>query len=419
MTSNIIKHNNYPNRHLIYAAFVFCMSLAYYLSLLHLNIAHAHDSPIYYTRIISDQIYWHPHHLLYEPASAAWFYCVKLIFPAVHPFKMIASLNSFFGAGCITMIYLIAAQRLNFSNFKALMACVMIGSSFFYLNYATTVEVYHVALFFVLASFYYVTKETPISFLDAMIIGIFHGLAMSFHQMHFLLGFVLLPRMLRAGLGKFAIYFLYGSLVVVASYVWACYFERIYTFYGFLDFAAGYLDSDSKVRSGSSSPLLAPLGLGIALLGGRYIMSTEPFKSFILEYFPDAMYERIFILHDHSNVINMSIQILFHCMFLFCAFMILKSFVQRMTIANFLKHTEYYLVIAIYSLFFIFWYPHNPEFWGLQLAFLILIFLTQHHNHYLLCFSSFSILIINLLGTGLALLDPNNNLYPNGVESLF
>lgn len=397
---------------------VFFVTLFYYLSLLHTNMAHAHDAPDYYRRIVTMQVSWHAHHVLYEPLSFLWAEYGKLMFPAIHPFKLISAMNSFFGAGCISLIYLILVKRLNFFISKALICCLAIGGSFYYLNYATTVEVYHSGLFFMLATFYYATKITPIDFIDAMIIGILHGFAMSFHQMHILLGIVLLPKMLQAGYSKFLIYVLYGTLIVIFTYSLACYAEHIHSKATFIKYFLGYLENDNIIKN-NPSPKLAPLGLAMALLGGRYMMSIEPFKSIILRQFSDSMFDRFLYLHHKTGIISGVFQIFMYIIFIICFCLIMWQFVKTIKVEIIKKQSEYYLLILVYSLFFTFWYPHNPEFWGVSLIFLIIVIFSQIQNRQLLAVTAIAIFVINLFGSGIPLLDPDNNLYPNGVYSLF
>ncbi len=397
---------------------VFFVTLCYYLSLLHINIAHAHDSPDYYHRIVTMQVSWHAHHVLYEPLSFLWAEYGKLMFPAMHPFKLISAMNSFFGAGCVSLIYLILVKRLNFFISKALICCLAIGSSFYYLNYATTVEVYHSALFFMLATFYYATKSTPIDCIDAMIIGILHGFAMSFHQMHILLGIVLLPKMLQAGYGKFLIYVLYGTIVVVFTYSLASYAEHIHSKEVFIKYFLGYLENKEIIKN-SSSPKLAPFGLAMALLGGRYIMAIEPFKSFILTQFSNSMFDRLLYLHHKTGIISGGFQSVMYAIFIVCFCLIMWKFIKIINMTTIKKQLEYYLLILVYSLFFVFWFAHNPEFWGVSMTFLIIVIFAQIQNIKLLAVTAIAIVMINLCGSGLPLLDPENNLYPNGVNTLF
>lgn len=397
---------------------VFLVTLCYYLSLLHVNIASAHDAPTYYHNILTMQVSWHTHHVFYEPLSFLWSEYGKLIFPAVHPFKLISAMNSFFGAGCVSLIYLILAKRLDFCIPKALICCLMIGTSFYYLNYATTIEVYHSALFFMLATFYYATKKPPIDLIDAMIIGILHGLAMSFHQMHVLLGIVLLPIILRAGYYHVLIYFLYGTITVIFTYTLACYAEHIHSFKAFIHYFLGYMDNERIIKE-NSSPILAPFGLAMALLGGRYIMAIEPFRSFITSHFADSSFERILYLHHKTGIISGGFQILLYGIFIICFGLIMKQFIKKMTFQAIKQHQEHYLLIIIYSVFFTFWYPHNPEFWGVTMTFIVIIIFMQIDNLKLLLITAVSIFLINLLGSGLPLLDADNNLYPNGVDNLF
>jgi hypothetical protein len=408
----------YHNRHNWIAVATFFITLAYYLMLLHVNTNHAHDSLTYYNNIITMNIEWHTHHVLYEPISFIWIEFTKLVFPYIHPFKLISAMNSFFGAGCISLIYLLLTKRLSFSMHKALICCTAIGSSFYYLNYATTVEVYHSALFFMLATFYYATKTTHIRLSDAMVIGILHGLAMSFHQMHILLGVVLLPRILKAGYWQFFIYILYGTIIVVFTYLLACYAEHIHSIQAFKEYFIGYM-GNKRIISESSSPIFAPFGLGIALLGGRYIMATQPFKGFIEHNLSSALYERIFYLHHQTGIISGVLQIALYCVFLVCFFLMIRHYIKTLTLKQINIQYEYYVLILIYSLFFTFWYPHNPEFWGVSMTFMIIVIFFKIQNIFLLMIMSVSICMINLLGSGLPLLDPKNNLYPENIHSLF
>lgn len=401
-------------RHNWIAVGVFFVTLCYYVSLLHMNLAHSHDSAEYYRNIITMKVAWHEHHVLYEPLSFLWLEYGKLIVPQVPPFELVSAMNSFFGAGCISIIYLILTKHLDFSVLKALICCIAIGGSFFYLNYATTVEVYHSALFFMLATFYYAVTKQNIDFTDAMIIGVLHGLAMSFHQMHVLLGVVLLPRMLKAGYGKFLIYVLYGTLVVVVTYMFACYAEHIHSWKAFSEYFIGYLGEKSTVKN-SASPIFAPFGLAMALLGGRYVMSIEPFRSFIEIYRADSMYERIFYLHHKTGIISGTFQIIMYGIFTICFCFLIWQFIKKINFITIKNQLEYYLLIVIYSLFFTFWYPYNPEFWGVTMTFMIIVVFAQIQNTKLLAVTAFTIVMINLFGSALPLLDVDNNLYPNGI----
>ncbi len=413
-----LKNSLRDSKHNWIAISIFFATLFYYLLLLHVNIAHSHDSPDYYHRIVTMQVSWHAHHVLYEPLSFLWAEYGKLMFPAMHPFKLISAMNSFFGAGCISLIYLILVKRLNFFILKALMCCLAIGGSFYYLNYATTVEVYHSALFFMLATFYYATKNMPITYIDAMIIGILHGFAMSFHQMHILLGIVLLPKILQAGYGKFLIYIVYGTAIVVFTYSLACYAEHIHSKEVFTKYFWGYLE-DKKMIENNSSPKLAPFGLAMALLGGRYVMSIEPFKTIILTQFSDSKFERLMYLHHKTGIISASFQIIMYAIFIVCFCLIIWQFLKKINMTTIKNQSEYYLLIVVYSLFFTFWYPHNPEFWGVSMTFLIIVIFSHIHNTKLLAVTAIAIVMVNLYGSGLPLLDADNNLYPNGVNTLF
>jgi hypothetical protein len=269
-----------------------------------------------------------------------------------------------------------------------------------------------------IATFYYATKTHHIDYRDAMIIGILHGMAMSFHQMHVLLGIVLLPRILKAGYWQFFIYVLYGTIIVALTYLLACYAEHIHSISDFKEYFIGYMGNE-KIVSDSSSPLLAPFGLGISLLGGRYLMAINPFKSFITQQFSGSLYDRIFYLHHTTSIYNGLLQIIFYCIFIVCFIFIIRGYIKTITIRHIKIQTEYYVLIFVYSLFFTFWYPHNPEFWGVSLTFMIIVIFNQIYTIKLLTITALSIFMINLLGSGLPLLNPDNNLYPDGVDSLF
>jgi hypothetical protein len=392
--------------------------LCVYLSFLHLNIAHAHDAPDYYHRIITEKPSWHAHHVLYEPLSWLWLEYTKYITPWVHPFKLASAMNSFFGAGCIFIIYLICRLRLDLFAYHSIITSCAIAFTFYYFNYSTTVEVYHVALFFTLLTFLYATTDKELDAKDMMWIGIFHGLAMSFHQMHFLLGFVLLHRLYQAGFARFCLYLLSGTIIVVGTYSLAAYVQDIHTFDDFLKYFMGYM-ANEKIVADSSSPMLAPFGLGMALLGGRYLMAVEPVAGFIKNHFADSMFERILILHHKTDIINGTVQIALYVLFVILMVCIAIRYYKNISKFIVREQKEFYLFIAIYSLFFIFWYPHNPEFWGAPLTFMILVCFDRIKNIRLLLAMTVTIFGINLLGSAIPLLDPDNNLYPNGIESLF
>jgi hypothetical protein len=202
------------------------------------------------------------------------------------------------------------------------------------------------------------------------------------------------------------------------TYIVACYAEHIHSSKAFWQYFLGYM-GDKRIVSENSSFILAPFGLGTALLGGRYVMAIDPFKSFIQNYFSDSIHDRIFYLHHKTGIINGTFQILLYCIFMICFFIIIKNYIKKMTFDAIKIQSEYYVLIVIYSLFFTFWYPHNPEFWGVSMTFMIIVVFSHIHNLKLLIIMAVSIFMINLLGSGLPLLDFNNNLYPNGIDSLF
>lgn len=406
------------SKHNVIIIFVFLIILFFYLSLLHLNITHSLSVSDYYRNILTMEVSWHAQHILYEPIGFLWSEYAKLLFPEVHPYKLLSAMNSFFGAGCISLISAILLKRLNFSISKTFITCLVISGSFYFLNYATTIDIYLSALFFMLATFYYATKKAYLTYFDAMIIGILHGTAVGFHQIHILLGIVLLPRILKAGYDKFLIYFLYGIIIVSFVYAVACYAENIHTLQDFIKYFMGSTEQEIiPINNAQSFSYL--FGLGMALLGGHYIMAITSFRFWIQEYLPTVLLDKLSYLHHKTGIISGSFQIGLYVVFIVCFSLVIYRFLKKVTLKDLKFQYEYHLIILLYSLLSLLFIQSNIGLLGVPLTFMIIVIFSKIHNTRLLGLTALTILMINILGSALPLLDNENNLCPNSLQSLF
>jgi|GEM_PF-5403820 len=373
--------------------------LAYYIALLHTDMIHSHDSITYYNRIISGNYAWHSHHILYEPFSYLWYSLLKnVIF--IHSFKLISLMNCVFTAGNIVIIFNILVSILNIDLKKSLIITVGIGGSFYFLNYATTVEVCHPALFFMLLTIYLLQHSSRLTFKLAILGGVCHGIAIGFHQMHILLGLVILWYFFKEK--KFKEFTIYSiSALIITSLIYGIGFIAE-GHVNFIEFFLGYLDREHIVKE-TTSPLFAPVGFILSIIGGRYILSLEYIQSLIVKYYSGDNYAHFYELHENSLMAFNWIQNISYLVFTVTSVIILKNFFKS-DIKKILCNQSFYLgIIFIYSLFFTFWFPHNPEFWGVQLIFLFCLIVPATYNNLQLIAFSGSIILINLFGTGIPL----------------
>lgn len=396
---------------------VFIFFLCIYIFFLNDHMTHAHDAPDYFRRIMNEPSF-HGNHLIYEPVARLWYDMMRpIISSSVSDFRLIAMMNSVFGAGCMGILYLIARKRAIMPFIYAILTVLCCGFSFYFLTYSTTVEIYIPAFFFVFLAFYYAT-DMNLNLHSVFITGMFHGIAMIFHQMTVLFGIIFLLRFFKYK--SFILdYFLIGSFIVITAYCYASWTLGIHEFAPFFKFFQGYIQTEHIVSNNNPNPLLGIYGLGVALLGGRYLMSINPFKEILQTDFSDHLVDRLIYLHHATGWLSGTIQIIAYVIFILCLIFVLKysfRFYKKYNLDS--MAWNFIIVLCVNTIFFLFWYPHNPEFWGIQMVCLIMLVMKTQPPLRLTMIMTAMLIVINVMGSAVPLLDPQNDLY-GPVQSLF
>lgn len=402
MPQNISKYDYYI------ASFAALFFLCLYLFCLNDNMTHAHDAETYYHNILN-QPTWHGNHLIYEFAAHFWHDLWRGIIPeSISSFRLIASMNSVFGAVLTGIIFLFFRNNIDMTRIHSGLASAMIGFSFYFLTYSATIEIYMPVLCLSFLGLFCI-HSMKISMVTAIIIGLLHGVAMLWHQMAFLFGFVFILYFLphkKHGL----IYLLTGTIIVFLGYGYAAWDLNINNMPDLLRLFSGYFSNDTVLSHRENSPpYLAIMGLGIALLGGRAVMAVEPFKTMIETDFANHSFQRLIYLHHQTSQMEMMIQLMAYGLFVICFLSIIYHYICSQK--EYKKTMILWILLIIHSLFFIFWFPHNPEFWAVQMICCIGVLLQTKPNILISFMTLIAIIVINMMGTALPLKNPDNDIY--------
>lgn len=403
-----MRYSSYFIFSLIYLFFLFV-----YFFFLNDHMTHAHDAPDYFRRILSSPEY-HGNHLIYEIVARVWYDITRPFTPeSLSDFRLLSFFNSIFGALSIGIFYLLC-KKAGYNKFNSIAACLAIGFSFYFLTYSTTIEIYIPALFFAFLAYYKSFAAKP-NIKTAIYVGIIHGIAMIFHQMTVLFGIVIMLRFIKYKISLY--YLLAGTIIVTASYYLAAYDMGINKLDEFIIFFKGYMANEKILESNTQLPFYFGIyGLFTALLGGRYLLSLEPIKEILETNFSGHMFDRIVYLHHQTSDVSGVIQITAYILFTMGFISILHNWWKKSNSSEIIK--SLWVLFFTYTMFFCFWYPHNTEFWGIQMVCLILIFLSYSPPKLITSITVSMVIIINILGSGLPLKDPKNDYYGD-VRSLF
>ena len=154
---------------------VYVVTLLLYLLTLSRNSSASHDSIRYINRIDAGTWYFHPHHLLYEPTALVWLKLCRLLGASADSSLIVSSLNSFFGAGIVALVFSLLRRSFGHSVTTALSTTALVGVSFGVWFYSVCVEVYVIALFFSMVALSYLLKR-PLSRRGIIGLGLLHGL---------------------------------------------------------------------------------------------------------------------------------------------------------------------------------------------------------------------------------------------------
>ncbi|MEM6806737.1 MAG: glycosyltransferase family 39 protein [Bacteroidota bacterium] len=343
-----------------------CFFILYLFSLAS-NLSAAHDSIVYLNVLDQgDPLNFHPHHLLFYPLMG---FFLKL-FSFLPSQYIVEGVNAFFGAITIAVFYMILRRRIKLSVSESWLFTLLGGTSFGIWAYSTQVEVYMIPLCFCMASLWRASKN-HLKGEDVYAIGIFHLLAILFHQSHVLLIlpiFYLLFYQIRerkvshmirylciVGGGSFFIYLGVGIFLL-----------DIDSFFQMKSWIIGYAQTDQFwLAPGLTSILKAAIGFGRSLIGGHFLFA------FLDESNPKFgghnLRDEAFLVQDMGEgMANFYavLSLLFLAMVGYFLIKILRKVGKGLVREHLFK--AFLICFFSYSLFFLFWVPENLEFWLLQ-----------------------------------------------------
>ena len=414
----------------------FFLSLALYASTVSRNLSASHDSIAYINAIDARVDLFHPHHLLYNVSAAIWLDLWRALGVRADSAVIVSLLNSVFGALTLCVFYLLLRARLRLNISASLLATALPAFSFGLWFYSDCVEVYVIPLFFLLLSLYLLTGDRLDSRRCAAV-GLTTGLAVLFHQAHLLfLPVVLLALLIRRRQvpspwrpgAAYALVFLplvvlpYTLVMIVVLHLrtsaQAWYWLTLYAH-----------QSDLWQRLALSTLVKALIGAAHAIIGFHFVWAIPVAKAWLERVLAGHwLMDDAFVTHSLSARTALALLALS----LLLGVILVWLFASRLRNLRLLWREPHGLVpltlawLAIYSAFFFFWEPSNLEFWIPQSVCCWLLFIAlvtageQSRTRTLLALSvpAALLFLVNLLGSIIFLVTPQNDYYYHKVEPL-
>ncbi len=365
---------------------VFVVALIGYLLTLSHNLVASHDSIGYYNQIERGEWLFHPHHLLYNPISILWLQFWRRIGLSGGGSIIVESLNAVFGAAGLAVLFFILRRRLKASVSAAISTILVIGSSFGFWFYSACVEVYLIPLFFLLAALAVLLKP-KISLLDAFIIGVLHGIAILFHQIHVLFGFAIVARLFlrpedlgSARIKSILIYLLPALGIIAIGYGSVLAFVvKPHDLNDILYWGTSYAHtlSDAWNVPGFRSLQKAFIGFSHSIFGGQFLFAIKWFQVHLGDFIGGAheLKDEMFLVSTLSSGLAWVLLIMSLTVGLIVLLLLIRS--VKYLKQYLLKPSPAVLAIGIwmvvYCLYFWVWDPTNLEFWIPQSVLLWLI----------------------------------------------
>ena len=353
---------------------VYVVALLLYLLTLSHNSSASHDSIRYINRIDAGTWYFHPHHLLYEPTALVWLKLCRLLGASADSSLIVSSLNSFFGAGIVALVYSLLRRSFGHSVTTALSTTALVGVSFGVWFYSVCVEVYVIALFFSMVALSYLLKR-PLSRRGIIGLGLLHGLVVLFHQAYILVGFAMVARIFftprdfpLSRIRAFALYLLPAAALSVSAYlavlIWSVRAESASAaLLWFTDYAHGlpHMWSTPSVKS----LMKAAIGFTHSFVGGQFVFATS-FRDQLTAFLAGKeLRDELYLVRNLSSSVAGALSVVSMVMGIICAGLIGASFTSLKQIYR--RERDLLLPIIVwltaFSLFFFIWEPSNLEFW--------------------------------------------------------
>ena len=379
------------------------------------NLSSAHDS-IAYINIIDNSIAYHPHHLLYYWLARKWIQFWSLLIISSSSIILTEQLNICFGCLSLSLFYLILRARLSIRRIFALIGTTLIGFSFGFWFYSTTVEVYIIPLFFITLALYQVTrKNLTISWI--IFIGCIHGIAALFHQVHILFFVVIVYVLFRKYhssiklvIKPISLYTVTFMATVMMPYLYVAFGIYHQSSFGqFVNWLTTYAQDKQYWHSLNVKSLVsACIGFGNAIIGGHFTFAISSIRlRFENLLSGKALSDEVFLVRHLTTMESLTLFVGSVVLVLYLSAMILYKIRFLNVIYRENKNSAIGGLIVwfiTYSVFFIFWEPSNLEFWIPQSVAFWLIFISMMNYLPKKDISSIKARILGLLCVALFLL---------------
>lgn len=356
---------------------IFLFFFAFYLINLTYNFSSASDGITYLNEFESSTNLFQPHHLFYHLTTYVWFKCIHFILPFLDNNYIIESINILWGAGALTVFYLILRHRFQLPANKAFIGTLLPGFSFGVWFYSTNIEVYAPPLFFIFVIVYLLSKPV-LTRKDIWLIIFSHVLVILFHQVSVLLTPpILLSLFLRRKEINFIRYFLQHAIVGGGSVV-LVYFLTGWVILGnndmtsFTNWLEGYTNTPGYWFPLNIHTLMnACIGFGRAFLGSHFVFKVGFVENYMQEsFFYHNLEDEVYLVRNMSGTTAMILLALTAVLILIAAYMLIRVLLKAKTLS---RQFSYILVpllsvLAVYVVFFIFWMPQIVDFWIPQTA---------------------------------------------------
>ena len=363
------------------ASAVWVVSYIFFLLSLANNFSASHDSINYLNHIVKGEHLFHQHHLLYHFLANRWLQLFGPLFSTVPQHYIVESFTAFWGSGTLAVCYLFFRNRFYLAPLVSALGVAVIAFSYGAWFYSVNVEVYTPPLFFLLTSLYVITRKAPRKN-DIWLIALLHSLAILFHQVNVLFGFVIL-QWIYVNRKNFPIgtsflkYFITGFVIVGAVYFFiGWYVEGKDTIATFTDWILGYSVGHDYWRPlNASTPLQVLTGFSRAFIGAHFIFQVPVVEGFLQSSFRyHSLRDEIFLGSQLSSAMAWLLSA-FALVFGILLVSLLIRFARKVRSMRlqFRVLNPLLLCLLIYSLFFTFWMPEILEFWILQMVIVWLI----------------------------------------------
>jgi hypothetical protein len=358
------------------ACLIWAITYLFFLFTLANNFSASHDSINYLNNIVNGKHLFHQHHLLYHFLANKWLHLLQPLFHEVPEHYLIESFTAIWGSGALAVCYLFFRNRFFLPNALSVFGVMLIAFSYGTWFYSVNIEVYTPPLFFLLWSLYIITRKEP-QRNDIWRIAMLHSMAILFHQVNVLFGFVVLQwiyanrKHVPPSPAVFK-YFTTGVVVVGVTYFLIGWFvEGNNNSEAFVNWILGYSVGHGYWQPLSlHTPMQVLAGFSRAFIGAHFIFQVTAVDTFL---------ENSFRAHSLRDEIFLSEQVSSAMAWLLLVLAVVFGALMIALIVRFIRHVRsmkmhfhvlnpILLSLLVYSLFFIFWMPEILEFWIFQMV---------------------------------------------------